>query len=561
LISLNFDTIKRNLWYYPSIYTKLRQFKKIITASSLKHGIEKRPEFAQIQQILYDPTNKQLLKKNGYGPKVLCFSLRGAWTTHIAWETVIALGLRLRGARVDFFTCGGVLPACGMGQLERPPCISCYHYLLGFIQPFGFPMKVAPRIDTNSEVQNVLKSIETTSWQDVYNYKYNGLNLGQIVLTMVRWYLRRGNLIEDEQTLRVYHTFLKSCVLITEICQSLLSKNTYDVIFCLNGEFFAEAIIHHLAKKKGIRIVTYERGYQPDSLFFRHDAPACKYVIDQYWERTASVPLTSDQNLHLDEYLTERCQGIKGFGRLRFWPKIEQDEAVIRDVLGLDMNKPIAVLFTNTNFDSTTQNLDVAFKDMFHWIKTTIDYFSTHPQWQLVIRVHPSEIRYKGREAQEPVARWIEATFPNLSANIKIVPPESTLSSYTLMRMSRVGLVYTSTSGMEMSLMGKPVIVAGKPHYRGKGFTDDPVSSQDYIEILKSRLSVENTLNNNQLEIARRYAYLFFFRTMIPFNLVSEPKQGEVVLNFNSLSHLLLGHNRELDVICNGILSGEDFLL
>jgi hypothetical protein len=507
------------------------------------------------------PESRYLINLKSNGIRVLNFSLRGAWTTHTAWETVIALGLRLRNAHVEFFTCGGVLPCCGMGDLNHPPCISCYHYLLNFIQPFNFHLKVGKGTVSSHRFQKTFQILDSITWQEVYHYEYKGLNLGQIVLPMVRWYLRRSKFPEDEQTLNVYRKFLKSAVLIVEISKILLKENTYDVIFCLNGEFFAEAIIRILAKQKGIRVVTYERGYHPDSLFFQHDDPACKYVVERYWRHVASISLTEKENLDLDRYLSIRQGGVKGIGGLVFWPRIEQDELIIRNTLSLEPDKPLAVLFTNTTFDTMTQNMEVIFQDMFHWIKTTIEFFKVHPEWQLVIRIHPSEVRDTGRESNEPVAKWIEATFSTLPANIKIVQPESTLSSYTLMRMSQVGLVYTSLAGLEMALMSKPVIVAGKAHYREKGFTDDPVSSQHYIEILKNRLSVENILTNNQLEIARRYAYLFFFRTMIPFNLLSEPKRGEVVLNFNTLSDLLPGRSKELDVICNGILNGEDFLL
>jgi len=561
LTLLNFNSLKRSLWRYPDLYTKLRKFKKALTHSSIQAGIEQRPEFSQLNQILSNSKGQHLINTNGKGPRVLCFSLRGAWTTHIAWETLIALGLRLRGAQVEFFTCGGALPACGMEQIGKPPCISCYHYLLNFVQPFGFPIKVANGMISKNKLQKVFQNIEATNWQNVYNYEYNGLNLGQIVLPMVRWYSRRGRLPEDKETLKVYQMFLKSSVLITKLCQTLLSKNNYDVIFCINGEFFAEAIIHLLAKKRGIRVVTYERGYHPDSLFFQHDNSACKYVVQRYWEQFASVHLSIEESSRLDNYISKRYCGVKGIGGLIFWPKIEQDEVAIRNALGLDTERPIAVLFTNTTFDTMSQNMEVAFRDMFHWIKTTIDYFNIHPEWQLVIRVHPSEVRDVGRESNDSVAEWIEATFPSLPGNIKIVRPESELSSYSLMRMSRVGFVYTSLAGLEMALMDKPVIVAGKAHYRGKGFTDDPMSPENYLKILENSLLTERTLGLEQSELARRYAYLFFFRAMIPFHFLREPTRSEVELNFSSLTELMPGRNKALDIICNGILDGKDFLL
>lgn len=551
---------------YPRLYGGFKRKKKVAGRLLARMGfdrsiIEERSEFGQVRHILANPESWGLLKQQRGGPRVLCFSLRGAWTTHVAWETLIALGLRLRGAQVEFFTCGGALPACQVGRWGRPPCGSCYDYLTDFVQPFGFPIRVALRMVSSQKSQKVFQAIGTTSWQDVLNYEYKGLNLGQIVLPVVRWYLRRGTIPENEQTLAVYQAFLKSAVSVTDFCQRVLERNAYDVIYCLNGEFFPEAILHILARKRGIRVVTYERGYRPDTLFFQQDGPACKYVVERYWEKVRETPLTPEENRRLDEYFAQRHQGVKGIGGLEFWPKIEEDEAAIRGVLSLDKDRPLATLFTNTTFDTMTQRMEVAFRDMFHWIETTIDYFNTNPAWQLVIRVHPSEIRDVGRESQEPVAEWIKTTFPKLPYNIKVVPPDSALSSYTLMRLGRVGLIYTSLTGMEMALMGKPVIMVGKAHYRNKGFTYDTSSPEQYLTLLESCLLEPKELKPLQLELARRYAHLFFFRAMIPFDLLSEPTRGEVVLNFETLSDLLPGRNKGLDVICSGILSGEDFLL
>ena len=53
------------------------------------------------------------------------------------------------------------------------------------------------------------------------------------------------------------------------------------------------------------------------------------------------------------------------------------------------------------------------------------------------------------------------------------LPADSRLSSYTLGRMSRFALVYTSTLGLELACAGVPVVVAGDTHYRDLGFTLD----------------------------------------------------------------------------------------
>jgi hypothetical protein len=82
-----------------------------------------------------------------------------------------------------------------------------------------------------------------------------------------------------------------------------------------------------------------------------------------------------------------------------------------------------------------------------------------------------------------------------------------------------VGLVYTTTVGMEMAMSGIPVIVVGNTHYRNKGFTLDPESWQGYFEILSNVLEHpgQNRLTDRQVEQAWNYAYRFFFDYPHPF--------------------------------------------
>ena len=47
------------------------------------------------------------------------------------------------------------------------------------------------------------------------------------------------------------------------------------------------------------------------------------------------------------------------------------------------------------------------------------------------------------------------------------------VSTYQLMERSEVGVTINSQAGLEMLLMGKPVVTAGRCFYANKGFTHD----------------------------------------------------------------------------------------
>ena len=87
------------------------------------------------------------------------------------------------------------------------------------------------------------------------------------------------------------------------------------------------------------------------------------------------------------------------------------------------------------------------------------------------------------------------------------------------MEIADLGLVYTTTVGMEMAMSGVPVIVVGTTHYRSKGFTLDPGTWEGYFELLTKILDDPTAyrLSQSQVEQAWNYAYRFFFEYPHPF--------------------------------------------
>ncbi|MEK9781157.1 MAG: capsular biosynthesis protein, partial [Gammaproteobacteria bacterium] len=103
-------------------------------------------------------------------------------------------------------------------------------------------------------------------------------------------------------------------------------------------------------------------------------------------------------------------------------------------------------------------------------------------------------------------------------------------------------------------------IVAGEAWVRGKGLTIDVDSPESYVEEL-NKLPLKQRLSSDVQERALKYAYHFFFRRMIPLNIVKRSKGHEVFnYSFNNVQDLEPGLDKGLDVICEGILSGNPYI-
>jgi hypothetical protein len=172
-------------------------------------------------------------------------------------------------------------------------------------------------------------------------------------------------------------------------------------------------------------------------------------------------------------------------------------------------------LCTNVVGDSLALDRQVFTQGMADWLSATARHFARSGEAQLVVRVHPGEMLGAGH----PSVDIVRSALPQLPTQVALVPPESEINTYDLLELAHVGLVYTTTVGLEMAMFGVPAIVSGAAHYRGRGFTDDPASLGEYFDRLTRRLQEPpgRQLPQDQVELAWRYAYRFFFEYPFAF--------------------------------------------
>ena len=178
----------------------------------------------------------------------------------------------------------------------------------------------------------------------------------------------------------------------------------------------------------------------------------------------------------------------------------------------------------------------------------------------MLIRIHPAEVRGT-IPSRQPLLAEIRKAFPELPANVFIIPPESNSSTYAAMYACDSVLIYGTKTGVELTSMGIPVIVAGEAWIRGQGITRDANSPEDYFRLLDD-LPAGSALDEATTRRARKYAFHFFFRRMIPLPAAQRTDHDELLfsIEIGSLSDLLPGRQPGLDVVCDGILDGTPFV-
>jgi hypothetical protein len=480
----------------------------------------------------------------------------------VLFQVALAQALTKRGAECALATCGGAQPICEIDWRDKAPvpyCGRCTASALDLAKAAGVPsFTVAEHVHADS-VRAAERTMTDTDTDSLADFQWNGSSIGRAAVGAARWRLRTHFVDRHPRGREAMVDFVRSGIRWADGMSRILDRYAPDVVVMLNGMFLPERLTADLAAKRGSRLVFFERGRDAGSVFLSHELAAPKYDISDSWERASLQALLPGEEQAVTELVRRRSRGENVIET--YWTPGQTERAPIEDVLHITDKNKVAVLYTNVIWDTAMQDRDIVFPDMYAWLESAIDLFATRSDWTLVIRVHPAETQLEGRESYDRVADWITRKYPQLPQNVRVVPPAQPVDSYALMRLARIGLVYASTAGLELVLHGVPLVVAGDAHYRGKGFTHDPGSVEEFSSTVLRLMDIGPEQNDAFDTLAKKYAHLFFLRRTLPASVVDEPIYGKPRLAYSTLEQLQVGSNTTLDVICEGILTGSEFVI
>ena len=292
-----------------------------------------------------------------------------------------------------------------------------------------------------------------------------------------------------------------------------------DTVIIPNGTILEFGAVYQTARFLGIPVVTYEFGEQRQRIWLAQNSEVMRQNTSDLWAVRGEQPLDEAQWEQIRTLFASRQRASLWNNFSRRWQGVPSEGGEkVRASLGLD-KRPVVLLATNVIGDSLTLGRQVFSDSMIEWLERTVQYFTARSDVQFVVRIHPGEMLSKGPSVADVVRRALSATSSALPEHIHLIPADAKVNSYDIFEIADLGLVYTTTAGLEMAMSGVPVIAVGNTHYRGKGFTLDADSWEAYFATLESVLAspAEYRLTRAQVDRAWAYAYRFFFEYPLPF--------------------------------------------
>jgi hypothetical protein len=551
----------------PSLQTRFAALRRIGLRSRLARRSESRTRspWADVEGDAPAP---------GSGPTVLCATSVGGHTLARVVDSVIATSLLLRGARPHLLLCDHALPACeacsftGFPEFDefatRGPqsrlCRPCFDSGRAYYKPLPVPLHRYRDYIRDGEIAAATAAVETWSVERCFSFEDDGLRLGeQTRASTMRFF---GKALLDDEPPGVVETtarrYAAGAIVAARVAARAIAKLEPDVVMGHHGVYVPQGVLGEVARRHGVRVVNWGPSYRAGTAIFSHGDTYHRTFPTEPVDLWRDRPLSPEQEQELLDYLAQRRAGkgdwswVTPDAALR--PELQEAEQLVRE-LELDQGRPIFGLLTNVLWDAQLYYEGHAFANMLDWLWATIDHFVAHPELQLILRVHPHEVKAGNRQPVEPELR---RRYPDLPANVKVIPYDHSYNTYALMALCRAVLIYGTKTGVELAPFGMPVVVAADAWIRNKGLTIDASSREEYARIL-DRLPELEPLDAETIAAARRFAYHYFFRRMIPLRAIET--EGEPRIRLTSLDELRPGADPGLDAICAGILTGSPFMV
>jgi len=510
---------------------------------------------------------KQVKPVSGDKKKVLMATCAGSLLTGLDIESLLSVAMSIRGAEVHALICDRFLPACLMCQSNtsisiarlakngpsRLYCKRCFESGIDAYQAAGIKIHLFGDYITPEYMKEVEMRVDKTPCERIPNYLYQDLAVGEHAMAGALRFFAKGAIDEEPYAQPVLKRYFKASLLTAIVLQKMQKEQNFDTAVFHHGIYVPHGIIGEVFRKEGVNVVNWNVGYRKGTFIFSHNDTYHHTMMNEPVSTWESISWNSELEQKVLTYIKNRSKGT------RDWHVFLNEPAGDIATLGIDSGKPAIGLLTNVCWDAQLHYPANVFYNMLDWVFQTIEHFAKKPDLQLIIRVHPAEVTAE-LPSRQLVMEEIKKSFPILPPNIFVVAPESKLNTYTLMEACNAVIIYGTKTGVELTSFGIPVIVAGEAWIRNKGITIDPATRREYFETL-DRLPLNGRMNDELIQRARKYAYHFFFRRMVPVEVI-QPTDGSYSfkIKINNLSDLMPEKNAGLDTICNGILKGEDFI-
>lgn len=426
---------------------------------------------------------------------VLVVTTHVLWPSHYETELELMEGHLLAGDRVAHAVCDAVLPACDMAPVHRDAqCQICTRVRLrgepllsGRVRRISLLGDEPPPEGLRTEFPDVAT---------LARYEVGGFDVGSAVVSSLVSELRDSN-PSTTQYAGAIRGYVTSAVQLYRATLAYLDRHPTDRVYAFNGRFAHPRAVLRACQARNVDCWLHERGndiktYALYKNRLPHEIAYLEQLIRDAWDAAAARP---DRLEIAERFFEERAAGQE-----QAWYSFTKHHDPTLRPDGWDAGKMRVVVFSTSEDEYAAVGDEWAmtlYPNQLEAIRQIVEALERRGGVHLFVRMHPNSRTLSASE----LAKWFSLRSPILT----VIPPDSTVSTYALLREADLVLTFGSTVGIEAVYFGKPSIIGAPCIYAGLGGTYNPASHEELVSLLRPGLPARDR--------AAALQYGYFFRT------------------------------------------------
>ena len=412
------------------------------------------------------------------------------------------------------------------------------------------------------------------SFEQLIKADYCGARVGKYAASTVLRHLRVGRLDLSARTVRdALLPFLHRAMCYARTAEAIVETLRPQLVLSVDTGYSPRGELFDLCLAAGIDTITWNAAHRNNQLMLKRYSRGNREVHPaslsaSTWGELQAKPWTeADRNLLRRELVGSYTSG-EWYSEVgtQFHTKLE-DPAEVRRTLGLEDGKKTVVVFPHIFWDGTFFYGTDLFESYEEWFVETMKVAYTNPCVNWIVKIHPANIVKNmrdgvGSEPSELTA--IRSLGGSLPPHVRIIQPDSRLSTLSLYSVMDYCVTVRGTVGIEAASFGIPVLTAGTGRYDRLGFTVDSESRGQYLDRL-AHIQDLPSLTTRERELAERFAYGVFIARPLTLRTVALEYQRDAKASLQTRVCLPKGQElhaaADLRALAAWIQSGqEDFL-
>lgn len=388
------------------------------------------------------------------------------------------------------------------------------------------------------------------TFQSVKQWKYRNAWIGPQILSSISRRMMQGSPdVADPLVQRYFVELLPETLKMVHIAEQVLQRLKPEFILLNEANYALMGALVDTAIAKNISVIQAVQPSRDDALIFKRLTAQTRRVhpasvASETMEELKKLVWTDEYEASLTAEFQNRYGG-KWFLQRRNQPGVKKKtkEEIIKQ-LAFDPSKKIAVIFSPVLWDANLFYGEDLFEDFGDWFVQTIQAACKNPHVNWIVKLHPANLWKLAREkVMQELAEvtLIREKIGPLPTHVKLLFPNTDISTWSLFELTDYGVTVRGTVGMELPCLGKPVFTAGTGRYSGLGFTIDSSTPGDYLRKLAT-IQTFGSLSQGQTLLAKKHAYAVFL--LRPWAM----KSFRAVFNYKKRGVHALDHNLFLAV-------------